>query len=99
VIDARRCRISTPLIYEPQAVCVPEGRDGNDTPTQASHEGILDGLSGRNVRPRDTLSLLAPNGMRREFCAWRGCVFRAKSATDSDMKSATDSDLISAIPI
>jgi hypothetical protein len=26
------------------------------------------------------------------------CVFRAKSATDSEMKSATDSDLISAIP-
>ena len=29
----------------------------------------------------------------------RGCVFRAKSATDSGMKSATDSDLISAISI
>ena len=27
------------------------------------------------------------------------CVFRAKSATDSELKSATDSDLISAIPI
>jgi hypothetical protein len=27
------------------------------------------------------------------------CVFRAKSATDSDMKSAPDSDLIPAIPI
>jgi hypothetical protein len=27
------------------------------------------------------------------------CVFRRKSAADSDMKSATDSDLISAIPI
>jgi hypothetical protein len=27
------------------------------------------------------------------------CVFRGKSAADSDMKSATDSDLISAIPL
>jgi hypothetical protein len=31
--------------------------------------------------------------------AFRDCVFRRKSATDSGMKSATDSDLISAIPI
>ena len=29
----------------------------------------------------------------------RDCVFRGKSATDSEMKSATDSDLITAIPI
>ena len=37
----------------------------------------------------------------RWFCSLglTGCVFRAKSATDSGMKSATDSDLISAIPI
>ena len=37
-------------------------------------------------------------GQTPKFFA-NNCVFRAKSATDSDMKSATDSDLISAIPI
>jgi hypothetical protein len=45
------------------------------------------------------LYFMGLNLSNRQIALELGCVFRAKSATDSGMKSATDSDVISAIPI